>query len=61
MTKYNIVLEDNEEFILVQTDSLEKAQKRLQEMEENDLYLSEYYNWDRLPKYKIVKEIINNE
>ena len=53
--RYKIVLEDNTDFVLVETDTLEKAKKQLDDILETDLYLSEYYNWDRLPKYKIIE------
>ena len=53
--RYKIVLEDNTDFVLVETDTLEKAKKQLDDILETDLYLSKYYNWDRLPKYKIIE------
>lgn len=53
--RYKIVLEDNTEFVLVETDTLEKAKKQLDDMLKTDLYLSEYYNWDRIPRYKIIE------
>lgn len=54
MKRFNIVLEDNESFILASCPNLELAEKYLKEMKENDLKLKEYYNWSKLPKYKIV-------
>ena len=53
--RYKIVLEDNTDFVLVETDTLEKAKKQLDDILETDLYLSKYYNWDRIPKYKIIE------
>ena len=53
--RYKIVLENNTDFVLVETDTLEKAKKQLDDMLKTDLYLSEYYNWDKLPKYKIIE------
>ena len=55
MKKFNIVLEDNESFILASCLTLESAEKYLKEMYEMDKKLAKYYNWDKIPKYKIMK------
>lgn len=55
MKKYNIVLEDNQEFILASCYSLEAAKKYLKDMKETDKKLQKYYNWSKLPKY-LIKE-----
>lgn len=54
--KYNIVLCDNKDFVLVQTDTLEKANERLKDILKTDLELSKYYNWNKLPKYEIIEQ-----
>ena len=53
--KYNIVLKENDKFILAQCETLEFAKKYLEEMKETDKFLADYYNWSKMPKYKIVK------
>ena len=53
--KYNIVLKDNKDFILASCNSLELARKYLEDIKKTDLYLKDYYNWSKLPKYKIIK------
>lgn len=55
MKKYNIVLEDNQDFILASCQSLEAAEKYLKDIEKTDKELQKYYNWSKLPKY-IIKE-----
>ena len=55
MMKYNIVLEDNQDFVLASCQSLEAAEKYLKNMEETDKELQKYYNWSKLPKY-VIKE-----
>jgi hypothetical protein len=35
---------------------LELAKKYLKEMIETDKKLASYYNWNKMPEYKIVKE-----
>jgi len=53
---FNIVLEDMQNFVLCSSPTLEIAQKRLEDIKKTDLELQKYYNWDKLPKYKIIKE-----
>lgn len=53
--KYNIVLEDNQEFILASCPTLEFAENYLKEMYETDKQLAKYYNWNNMPKYKIIE------
>lgn len=55
MKKYNIVLKDNQDFILASCQSLELAQKYLKDMQKTDKKLQKYYNWSNLPKY-LIKE-----
>lgn len=57
MEKYNIVLLDNQDFILASCNSLEFAKKYLEEMKETDKELQKYYNWSKLPKYKIIEVV----
>ena len=54
--RYNIVLKDNDKFVLASCPSLELAEKYLKEMIETDKKLASYYNWSKMPEYKIVKE-----
>ena len=53
---YNIVLRDNENFILASCKTLQFAKKYLKEIKQTDKFLKEYYGWKKLPKYKIIKE-----
>lgn len=55
MKKYNIVLENNQDFVLASCQSLEIAKKYLKDMEKTDKYLQKQYNWSKLPKY-LIKE-----
>lgn len=55
MIKYNIVLKDNRTFILASCDTEEQAKSRLQDMEATDLYLGNWFNWEKLPQYEIIK------
>ena len=55
MKKYNIVLEDMEDFILASCQTLEKAQEYLKNIKRTDKELKKYYNWSKLPKYKIIE------
>jgi len=52
---YNIVLKDNLTFCLCSSPTLEIAKKRLEQIKENDKQLQKYYNWKKLPQYKIIK------
>lgn len=52
---YNIVLKDNLKFCLCSSPTLEIAKKRLEQIKENDKFLQKYYNWQKLPQYKIIK------
>jgi len=53
---FNIVLEDNQKFVLCSCPTFEIATRRLEDIKKTDLELQKYYNWDKLPKYKIIKE-----
>lgn len=53
--KYNIVLEDNQDFVLASCNSLELARKYLKDIKKTDKYLQKYYKWQNLPKY-LIKE-----
>ena len=55
MKKYNIVLEDMQDFVLASCQSLEIAKKYLEDMKKTDKYLQKQYNWSKLPKY-LIKE-----
>ena len=52
---YNIVLKDNLTFCLCSSPTLEIAKKRLEQIKENEKQLQKYYNWKKLPRYKIIK------
>lgn len=52
---YNIVLCDNEDFVLASCPSMEIAKERLKEMYETDKQLQKYYGWEKLPQYKIIE------
>lgn len=51
--KYNIVEVGNEDFILCSPPSLKLAKKILKDMKKTDKELQKYYNWSRVPQYKI--------
>lgn len=53
--RFNIVLKDNDKFVLASCPTLQFAKKYLKEIKETDKQLAEYYNWSKMPKYKIVK------
>lgn len=53
--KYNIVLKDNEKFILASCPTLAFAKKYLKEMYKTDEILAKTYNWNRKPEYKIIE------
>lgn len=53
--KYNIVLKDNKDFILASCNTLKLAKKYLEDIKKTDLYLKDYYNWNKLPEYEIIK------
>ena len=53
--KYNIVEEDNDDFILASCNTLELAKKYLKSMIKTDKKLQKYYNWSKLPVYKIIE------
>lgn len=53
--RFNIVLKDNDKFVLASCPTLEFAEKYLREMYETDKELAKYYNWNKMPEYKIVK------
>lgn len=58
MKKYNIVLEDMQDFVLASCQTLEKAKQYLKDIKKTDKYLQKQYNWSKLPKYLIKEEII---
>lgn len=58
MKKYNIVLEDMQDFVLASCQTLEKAKQYLKDMEKTDKHLQKQYNWSKLPKYLIKEELI---
>ena len=58
MKKYNIVLEDMQDFVLASCQTLEKAKEYLKNIKKTDKYLQKQYNWSKLPKYLIKEEII---
>lgn len=58
MKKYNIVLEDMQDFVLASCQTLEKAKQYLKDIEKTDKYLQKQYNWSKLPKYLIKEELI---
>ena len=53
--RYNIVLENMENFVLASCKDLEFAKKYLKDMEKNDKWLAKYYGWQNIPKYKIIE------
>ena len=53
--KYNIVEENNDDFILASCNTLELAKKCLKSMIKTDKKLQKYYNWSKLPAYKIIE------
>lgn len=58
MKKYNIVLEDMQDFVLASCQTLEKAKEYLKDVKKTDKYLQKQYNWSKLPKYLIKEELI---
>lgn len=55
MEFYNIILLSNG-LCMCSCPSEEKALNRLKEIEDNDKWLADYYNWDKLPKYAIIQK-----
>jgi len=55
MKKFNIVEVGNEDIILASCPTLELAKKYLKEMIKTDKKLQKYYNWSRIPEYKIIE------
>lgn len=55
MKKFNIVLQDMQDFVLASCQSLEIAEKYLEDMKKTDKFLQKYYGWSKLPKY-LIKE-----
>jgi hypothetical protein len=53
--KYNIVLKDNNNFILASCKTLELAKKYLEDMKKTDKELQKSYNWSKLPEYQIIE------
>lgn len=60
MKKYNIVLKNNENFVLAQCNTLELAKSYLKEMKDTDKKLAKTYNWSKIPEYKIIESEKNN-
>ena len=54
--KYNIVLKENNNFILASCKTMEGALKYLEDMKKTDKKLQKIYNWSKLPKYEIIEE-----
>lgn len=54
--RYNIVLKDNDKFILASCKTLELAKKYLEDIEKTDKELQKSYNWSKLPEYEIIEE-----
>ncbi len=52
---FNIVLEDMQDFVLCSCPTPEIAQKRLKDIKKTDKKLKKYYNWNKLPQYKIIE------
>lgn len=59
--KYNIVLKDNDKFILASCPTREFAESYLQEMLKTDEELAKIYNWSRKPEYKIIEQEIETD
>ena len=55
MIRFNIVEVGNEEIILASCPTLELAKKYLKEMIKTNKKLQKYYNWSRIPEYKIIE------
>jgi hypothetical protein len=53
--RYNIVLKNNENFVLASCKTLEFAKNYLKEIKKTDQILKKYYNWSSVPKYKIIE------
>lgn len=51
---YNIILLSNG-LCMCSCPSEEIAQNRLKEIIKNDLWLANYYKWNKMPKYAIVE------
>ena len=56
MKKYNIVLKDMSNFVLASCQTKEAAESYKKEMQKNDKWLAVYYNWQKLPQYKIIEQ-----
>ena len=53
---YNIVeVGKNEDIILVSCNDLEFAKSYLKDIIETNKFLAKYYNWTRIPEFKIVE------
>ena len=55
MQKYNIIQTDLPNIVLASCNSLKLAKQYLKDMKKTDEYLQKYYNWKKLPKYKIIE------
>lgn len=55
MKRYNIVLKNNEKFILAECKTLKFAKDYLKEMIKTDKALAKQYNWSKIPEYKIIE------
>lgn len=59
--QYNVVLEDNQDFVLASCPTLKFAENYLKEMCKIDKQLAKCYNWSKIPKYKIIEIIKRKE
>lgn len=53
--RYKIVQTNLLNITLASCDSLEFAQKYLEDIKENDKYLQKLFGWSKLPEYKIIE------
>ena len=52
---YNIVEVGKENIILVSSNDLEFIKNYLKDIIETNKFLAKYYNWSRIPEFKIVE------
>lgn len=53
--KYKIVLEDHQDIVLAECNTLKIAKSILKQIKETD----KYFNWNKIPKYIILKSTRN--
>lgn len=58
--EYNIVMANNINIVLASCGTLEITKNFLKDMYKTDLKLKKYYNWTKLPQYKVL-EIENDK